>query len=268
MKRYLILALPLALAACARPPQGEPAAPPATAAASPVPAAEAKASSLSAQHWRLSDAKDAQGKRIDVLLVDADKPLQLDFAEGRIGIGNACNRMGAAYSVDGGRMKFEPMVSTQMACADTRLMTLEQEIGRRLESGVSFVQDAQTLTLTTTSGDVLVFQGTPTAEIRYGGPGETVFLEVAAKTQPCSHPLIPDMQCLQVRELKYDDKGIKTGTDGAFENFHDSIEGYTHEPGIRNVLRVKRYTIKNPPADASALAYRLDMVVESATETD
>ena len=268
MKRYLILALPLALAACARPPQGEPAAPPATAAPSSVPATEAKTSSLSAQHWKLSDAKDAQGKRIDALWANADKPLQLDFAEGRVGISNACNRMGAAYSVEGGQMKFEPMVSTQMACADARLMALEQEIGKRLDGGVSFVQDDQTLTLTTTSGDVLVFQGTPTAETRYGGPGETVFLEVAAKTRSCSHPLIPDMQCLQVRELEYDDKGIKTGTDGAFENFYGDIEGYAHEPGIRNVLRVKRYTIKNPPADASALAYRLDMVVESATEAD
>ncbi|HYM87381.1 MAG TPA: DUF4377 domain-containing protein, partial [Pseudoxanthomonas sp.] len=41
------------------------------------------------------------------------------------------------------------------------------------------------------------------------------------------------------------------------------IEGYTHEAGIRNVLRVKRYTIKHPPADGSSLVYVLDMVVES-----
>ena len=68
---------------------------------------------------------------------------------------------------------------------------------------------------------------------------------------------------LQVRELQYDDKGLKVGTPGAFEHFYDSIEGYTHEPGIRNVLRVDRYTVKNPPADASSSAYVLDMVVES-----
>ena len=46
-------------------------------------------------------------------------------------------------------------------------------------------------------------------------------------------------------------------------NFYGDIEGYAHEAGIRNVLRVKRYTIKNPPADGSSLAYVLDMVVES-----
>jgi len=42
--------------------------------------------------------------------------------------------------------------------------------------------------------------------------------------------------------------------------------GYTHEDGVRNVVRVKRYTIANPPADASSNAYVLDMVVESANE--
>ena len=61
-------------------------------------------------------------------------------------------------------------------------------------------------------------------------------------------------------------QGIKVGTPSAFGNFYDRIEGYSHEPGIRNVLRVDRYTIKNPPADASKYAYVLDLVVESANE--
>ena len=34
-------------------------------------------------------------------------------------------------------------------------------------------------------------------------------------------------------------------------------------PGVRNVLRVQRYTRKDVPADASKYAYVLDMVVES-----
>ena len=74
------------------------------------------------------------------------------------------------------------------------------------------------------------------------------------------------MQCLWVRELEYDDKGLKAGDPGPFGNFYETIEGYTHEPGVRNVLRVNRYAIKNPPADAPSQAYVLDMVVESANE--
>ena len=265
MKRHLVLALSLALAACAKPPQGEPTTPPSvTAAATDVAAAApADASALSAHHWHLSDAKNAQGQRIEALFVNAEKPLQLDFKDGRAGISNTCNRMGGAYSVEGDQLKFDHLASTMMACADAKLMALDQEVGKRLEGSAKFAQAGDTLTLTTPSGDVLTFTGEPTAEARYGGPGETVFLEVSAQTKPCSHPLIADKQCLQVRELKYDDKGIKTGTDGAFGNFYGDIEGYAHEPGIRNVLRVKRYTIKNPPADGSSLAYELDMVVES-----
>ena len=85
----------------------------------------------------------------------------------------------------------------------------------------------------------------------------------AAPAAACNHPLIPDMQCLQVRELKYDDKGLKAGDPGPFGHFYAPIEGYTHEPGVRNVLRVDRYAIKDPPADAPSQAFVLDMVVES-----
>ena len=270
MKRYLILMLPLALTACAKtPPQDEPAPPPVVAAPVATQPAPADAAALSAYHWRLDEAQDASGKRIEALFARADKPLQLDFADGRVSVGNACNRMGGVYSVEGDRLKFDRLDSTLMACADAKLMALDQEIGKRLEGASTFALQtgaAPTLTLSGGNGDVLTFNGEPTAETRYGGPGETTFLEVAAQTRPCNHPLIPDMKCLQVREIKYDDKGIKTGADAAFENFYGDIEGYTHEPGVRNVLRVKRYSIKNPPADGSSLAYELDMVVESETK--
>ena len=211
-------------------------------------------------------ASDANGKRIDALFVQADKPLQLDFADGRVGVANACNRMGGGYSLEGESLTVARMASTMMACADPKLMALDGEIGKRLEGASKLTLltgDTPTLTLANGAGDTLVFAGEPTAETRYGGPGERMFLEVAAHAKPCSHPLIPDMQCLQVREVKYDDQGLKVGTPGEFGNFYDSIDGYTHEDGVRNVLRVERYTIENPPADGSRYAYVLDMVVES-----
>ena len=122
--------------------------------------------------------------------------------------------------------------------------------------------DAPKLSLAADNGDTLVFTGEPTAETRYGSAGETVFLEVAAEAKPCSHPLIPNKQCLQVRERKYGQNGVVQST-GEWQPLYQDIEGYTHEPGIRNVLRVKRFTLKNPPADAPSTAYVLDMVVES-----
>lgn len=270
MKRLLpALALLPLLAGC--PEKGSdtpaPAAPTTTTPASTAaPAASDANAELGRYHWRLQDATDASGKRIDALFVRADKPLQLDFADDRIGIANACNRMGGGYSLEGESLTVARMVSTMMACSDPKLMALDSEIGKRLEGASKLMLlagDTPTLALATAAGDKLVFAGEPTAATRYGGPGERVFLEVAAQTKPCSHPLIPNKQCLQVREVRYDEQGLKVGTPGSFENFYDDIEGYTHEDGVRNVLRVDRYAIKNPPADGSSYAYVLDMVVES-----
>ncbi len=263
------LALLSLLAGC--PEQGsEQASPSSAKAAAPASAAMPVASDANVElgryHWRLQDATGASGQRIDALFVRADQPLQLDFADGRIAVANACNRMGGGYTLDGESLTVANLASTMMACADPKLMALDGEIGKRLQgaSKLSLLAgDTPTLTLATASGDKLVFAGEPTAETRYGGPGERMFLEVAAHTHPCPHPLIPNKQCLQVREVKYDGQGLRLAAPGAFENLYEGIDGYTHEDGVRNVLRVNRYTIENPPADASRYAYVLDMVVES-----
>jgi len=271
MKRTLMLMLPLALMAACSNPSTAPAgrddlAPAPTAAADQAAVARLDVQRLQGSHWRLESATDASGKRIDALFARADKPVTLDFKDDRIAISNTCNRMGGGYTLADGSLTVSPMASTMMACTDKNLMALDQAVGSRLEGALKTeLGDAGQLTLRTANGDMLVFTPEPTAETRYGGEGETVFLEVAAQTKPCPHPLIRDKQCLQTREIRYDANGIKQGEPGEWQNFYDVIEGYTHEDGVRNVVRVKRYKIANPPADASSLAYVLDTVVESET---
>jgi hypothetical protein len=68
-----------------------------------------------------------------------------------------------------------------------------------------------------------------------------------------------------VRELHYDAQGLRVGEPGLWQTLAQPIEGYEHHPGVRNVLRAKRYVVASPPADASSVAYVLDMVVESET---
>ncbi len=263
MKRLLILPLmTAALTGC--PKTGTDASTTPPAATSPV------ASGLDAQlaryHWYLEGATDASGKRIDALFVPEGAPVQLDFKDGRVGISNTCNRMRGSYAMAGDALTFGNLASTMMACADPKLMALDGEVSKRLEGPLTYTlaeSEPPQLRMTNRAGDQLFFAAQPTAETRFGGPGERMFLEVAAHTQPCHHPLIQDMQCLQVRELRYDAQGRKSGDTGEFLHFYDSIEGYTHQPGIRNVLRVDRYTLQNPPADASNAVYVLDMVIES-----
>lgn len=266
MKPLLILALPLALAACTRAPHDAPAPPPAAhATAGEATSAPAAADALPAYHWHLDAATAADGSRIDALFANPDKPLQLDFADGRIAVGNTCNRMGGDAKVDDGKLAIGQMVSTQMACADAALMAMEHEAGTRLPGShaVSVAGgDPPRLELVNGAGDTLAFIGTPTARTRFGTTPERVFLEVAAQRVDCHHPMMPEYRCLQVRELQYDAGGLRKGA-GEWGLLYQEIEGYEHQPGTRNVLRLDRYPRKDVPADASSVAYVLDMVVES-----
>ncbi len=267
--RYCLL-LPLVLAACAPTApthSADAAAPTRDTATAGTATATVDMGMLDRYHWPLESATDRGGQRIDALFARAGKPLQLDFAEGRLSVANACNRLGGSYTIQAGRLDVGRMMQTMMACVDPKLMALDAAIGGRLDGHprieLQTTGDTPRLTLRTDAGDTLVFAGTPTAATRYGSTGETVFLEVAAQKKPCSHPLIRDRQCLEVRERHYDANGLANATPGEWHPLYQDIEGYTHEEGVRNVLRVKRYAIKDPPADAPSSAYVLDMIVES-----
>ena len=284
MKHLIPLALPVALALAACSPRDTPDAPaPADDAslsaearghaanqpdAAPSPPGRAPAPDLSAtlssHHWRLESASAADGGRIDALSGNPDAPLQLDFRDGRVSVSNACNAMGADFTLDAGELGLGPMISTQMACAEP-LMAMEREAHTRL-AGRHQVQlepgEPPQLRLVNALGDTLVFSGAPTAQTRHGSAPERVFLEVAAERIECRHPLMPDHRCLRVREVRYDDRGLKQGT-GEWGPLYEEIEGFEHKPGTRSVLRLDRYRRQDVQADASSVAYVLDMVVES-----
>ena len=224
-------------------------------------------STLTAYHWNMSQAVDASGNSdAQWLRAESTTPATLRFSEDRLGVSGLCNAMGAGYTVKGSAIDIAPLVSTMMMCADEDLMRYEQHFGQRLAEAstwqVNESAEEPSLTLSFNNGAAWTLKGIPTAETKYGSTGETVFLEVAAETKPCTHPLIDDFQCLQVRTVNYDEQGIKQGH-GEWQHFYDSIENYEHTPGVRNVLRLKRYENKNAPADSSSYAYVLDMIVET-----
>ena len=74
-----------------------------------------------------------------------------------------------------------------------------------------------------------------------------------------------DGLCLQVREITFDEKGLRVGTPGEFQAFSGTIEGYTHQAGTRNILRVKRFQPAGPQGDPGAAVLVLDLMVESET---
>jgi hypothetical protein len=111
---------------------------------------------------------------------------------------------------------------------------------------------------------VLVLKGQATPEALYG-PATRIFLEVAAQTVACTNPLNAATTCLQVRDRVFDQQGLAVLPHGAWRPLYETVEGYTHKPGVRNVLRIKRFQRSPAPAGGSSLVYVLDLVVESET---
>lgn len=259
------------LAACAAPSTNSAATPKDAAAmldaARPAAAAQPGKIDLGGYRWTLETAADASGKPIPVLQRDGKYALVLSFVKDRLGVSGGCNHVGAQYAVSGEQIQVKEFQTTLMACQDPRLMQMDTAISQQLQGNNRFVIEGEPpqpqLRLTTASGATLHLQGEATAETRYGGPGKTTFLEVDAQRRSCPHPLMRDHQCLWVRERSYDDNGVAQKPAEDWHFMYQDIEGYQHEAGVRNVVRVKQFEVKNPPADAPSVAYVLDMVVES-----
>ena len=256
-----IAASTLVLSACSSPSTG------ANVPPSAPPSANAGVSSavLSGHHWALQSATNAQGQRIDAFFPSPAKPMTLNFAEGRVNIAGGCNLRGGAYTLEGGKLVVGQMASTMMAC-EPPLMAADKSMANALAQPAAItVQPGTpaTLTLVTATNDKLVFTGTPTLASQHGAPTR-VFLEVAPQKVACNHPLMPKAQCLQTREIQFNEQGLRVGQPGPWQVFQGDIQGFTFEPGYRSVLRVDRYTRANPPADASRYIFVLDMRVETA----
>jgi heat shock protein HslJ len=221
---------------------------------------------LQDHHWTLQSASDAAGRPIDAML-PAGHPVEMNFIDARLSIRGACNRMNGSWRLSPQtQLAIGRLAATMKAC-EPALMAADSALAAALEQplGVELSRDATpSLRLSTASQQVLTFSGQPTLRSLYGPP-KRIFLEVAEQTVECPLPSGEASRCLRVRELRFDDKGLRKGEPGPWRAFTAGIDGYTHTPGVRNVLRVDRYERKPAPAGRPAVAYVLDLVVESET---
>ena len=211
------------------------------------------AKNLTEYNWTYQDSK-------------ASKPLVLSFDDNqRLSIQTGCNNQSGTWKVEGDTIVTSPLASTMMAC-EPALMKQEQFAGSLLQKRkVPFEinatnLDQPSLTLSDANGQKYTFLGKMTAEAKYQSEGKIVFLEISPQTKSCTG--VAPQTCMQVREIKYDDKGIKTYADKNWSLYYGQIEGFEHNPNQRVIVRVKRFDIKNPAADQSSIADVLDMVVE------
>lgn len=195
------------------------------------------------------------------------KPLVLQFDEqARLSVQTSCNGLGSSFKIEGNTIVTGVMIGTQMACAEPAMQQERFAAALLGQRAIPFELNSQnieapSLTLTTAQGEKQVFVGKMTPETKYQSQAEIIFLEISPETKACTG--VAPQTCLQVREIKYDDKGVKTQIDKDWTLFYDRIEGYQHNPELRQIVRVKRYERKNPAADQSKYAYVKDLVVES-----
>ena len=224
---------------------------------------------LSQYHWNLQSAVNQNNQPITAFYAGQQQPkFTLNFDKGRLSLHGSCNQMGGSYTATGSTLQAsEQIMSTLMACAPA---AMQQDgsmskffAGQKLNYQID-KQNQPILTLTNKQGDKLRFVGAQTADSQYGSAPETIFMAVSHQKRACSDGLRKNLQCLRVKEIRYDAQGLKTYEAKEWSNFYNNIEGFTHRADIDTVLRVKRYTVANPPADASKYAYVLDMVVSQA----
>ena len=249
------------LAACGSNPQVAPVAPPSSASD--------PARTLQTYDWDLAAAYDGRGQAAPGWQLAGRPAARLHFEKDGLSVQNLCNRVGASYTLDGQRLTVNRPMSTLRACADRELMGLEHRVAAQLPQAQRYElrsgAAAPRLVLHFADGSRWELAGSPTPATRYGSAGERIFLEVAPERVACNNPLMHNSQCLRVRDVRYADNGVKQGV-GEWRIFQGEIDGYQHERGIRNVLRVQRYPLAQSgqlPADAPSHAHVLDMVVES-----
>ncbi len=174
--------------------------------------------------------------------------------------------MGGSYLLKEKELIFGAVAATRKMC-DGKLAILDDEIGKRLQNTILYNlisdKDNLFLTFTTDNGDLLKFIGIPTPETRFNSKGEIIFLEIAPQKTPCHQPELSDKTCFQIRQVYYDDNGVKSKKPDAWKDLDQDIEGFHFQPGIRNILRVKKFTLTNASAKTPETAYVLDMIVES-----
>ncbi len=219
--------------------------------------------------WTLQSGVNANGQPIEGLMVPG-RAFVLRFDGTRLSVQGGCNNMTGTWRLNPqGQLMAGRLAATMMACepalmqADTALSAvLAQHLDVSVEA--SAAGEAPRLNLVSPARQTLVLAGQQTMEARYGEPTR-IFLEVAAQRVTCTPALQPATTCLQVRERRFDDKGLRIDPPGEWGAFYSNIDGYTHTPGVRNVLRINRYQRRQVPADASRYVYVLDLVVESET---
>ncbi len=79
--------------------------------------------------------------------------------------------------------------------------------------------------------------------------------------------LIPDHQCLQVREVGYRGLGLKQSPSGEWRPLDEAVQGFEFVAGERKILRLTKFKRSQGRVGGPSIACVLYTVVESEVAT-
>ncbi len=225
---------------------------------------------LEAYQWTLTAATNGTGSRIETLFPTAGRPYIFNFSAAMLNVQGGCNTFSGGYLINTqGHLQAGTMGATMMAC-EPALMQADAALAALLAQPlqIEFIPGGQPqlaqLQLRTASNETLALNGVVTREAQYGA-GTVIFLEIDARQLACRNPRNGQTTCLQARAVEFDEQGLRVPPPGPWQPFYDTIEGYSHTSGVRNVVRVKRFDRGAVPGGTAQAIYVLDLIVESET---
>ena len=217
-------------------------------------------------NWTLASA-EVQGAPIHSYeKIIEERAGSLIFSNRGVYFNVGCNHNFQNYQLSEGRLSVSQRVSTLMACYSPsddfpNLAQIESKLAQDLNDSTLKIRtnpDDYTATLLLQKGaQVLTWQGEMKPEVRYGEP-VLLFWEIEPEKINCIDESGKERQCLKVRNVTYNEQGIKTGS-GAWRTFYGEIHGYKHQPNLRQIVRLNAY---NNPEGKENPYYIYDRSVE------
>ncbi|HEX5694389.1 MAG TPA: META and DUF4377 domain-containing protein, partial [Arenimonas sp.] len=199
---------------------------------------------LLGQDWRLVATPD-----------DGSLPTQgagaamLRFSPSRFSMTGPCNNHTGAWTRSGDQLVLGgeggAIVSTKRGCPG-ELMARESALLAAMQQPLTLAFADTRLALVAADGSRWTFdsQDVPTSAGR-----ERIVL-VSGQRKPCTG--VAAAQCLQVR----------TEPGAPWQHYYGDIEGFSWQEGVDYVLRIREYTVANPPADGSSRRWVLEEILD------
>lgn len=212
--------------------------------------------------WYLIEATDSHNRPLANFVKDST--LKLQFNNRKLNVSGGCNVIASTYQLDGNTMFVPGIISTLMTCT-SKLMAQDEALTKFMNQqklNIALIKsedDQLKLRIENKNGSHLLWRGVQTTTSQYGQP-TVAFWEISNKTRTCKTSQ-GKRECLQVRDVVYNDQGIKVQT-GMWRNFAGEIEGWQFNAKEKQIVRLNVYQIKSTDATKGDFIYKLDQIIE------